>query len=187
MRASASNAALRVRDQKPGFTVVNHFRQTADLRRDDRTSARHRVDGRRPKPFAHRAHDKDVEALVQRQHIRTKPCENHVFLEVELAVIWIAKRIRQLALANDEEAGIGDLANDELGGVDKIPLTFVWIEGGDVANNRRPMWQPERLVHVDGRRRLDTLEVDSIADHIEAFGWACGHRPAPTGYTTTNR
>ena len=82
-----------------------------------------------------------------------------------------AERVLKLTLANDQEPSIGNVANDESGGFDQVSLTLVWIECGDIPDKRCTMREPERLVHVDERRSLHTLQVDAVVHHIEAFGW----------------
>ena len=49
-------------------------------------------------------------------------------------------------------------------GVDQVPLPLVRHERGDVPDDRRVMRQEERLVHVDGRRGENMLEVDPFVN-----------------------
>ena len=52
--------------------------------------------------------------------------------------------------------------HDQMRGFDQMPLALVRHQRGDVADDRRVMRQPERLVHVDRRRREDVLDVDAF-------------------------
>ena len=46
----------------------------------------------------------------------------------------MAERVFKLTLTDDQESGIGDLAHDQVGGVNEISLALVGIEGGDISD-----------------------------------------------------
>ena len=70
--------------------------------------------------------------------------------------------LAQLAFAEHDEARVGNFLDDEVGRFYQVALPFVRHERGDVADHRRAMRQPERLVHVHRRRGGDVLDVDAF-------------------------
>ena len=115
-----------------------------------------------------------------------KPGQQHVLLEMVL-VHLLLQVFAQLAFAEDDEAGIGNLLHDEMRGVDQVALALVRHERGDVADDRRLMRQPERLVDVDRRRRDDVVDVDAFVDRDGAFGRYAVAPPASDGWLRTPR
>ena len=104
-----------------------------------------------------------------------KPGQQHVLLEVVLAHLAL-ELLAQLAFAEDDEARVRQLADDQVRGLDQMALALVRHERGDVADDRRVVRQPERLVHVDGRRREHVLDVDALVDGDRPLGrHAVGH------------
>ena len=57
-----------------------------------------------------------------------------------------------------------------MGGLDEMALALVRHERGDVADDRRVVRQPERLVHVDRRRRAHVVDVDAFVDGDRPIG-----------------
>ena len=92
--------------------------------------------------------------LMQPSTSVRKPGQQHVLLEMVL-VDLLLEALAQLAFAEDDEARVGHLLHHEVRGVDQMALPFVRHERRDVADDRRAVRQPERLVHVDraARRR----------------------------------
>ena len=97
------------------------------------------------------------------------PGRKHVFLEVVVAHLTL-ERFAQLAFAEDDETDVRHLANDQARGLDEVALALVGNQRGDVADDRRMMGQPERLVHVDGRRRAHVIDVDAFVNGHRPFG-----------------
>ena len=70
--------------------------------------------------------------------------------------------------------------NDQVRGLDQVPLAFVRHQRGDVADDRRLMGQPEGLVHVDRRRREHVLDVDAFVNRDRPLaGNAVGDQHLP--------
>ena len=63
----------------------------------------------------------------------------------------VLERRPQLALAGDDEARVGHLADDQRGGLDRVALALVRHQRGDVADDRRAVRQPEFLVQLAAR------------------------------------
>ena len=90
--------------------------------------------------------------------------------------------VAQLALAQNHEARVGHLADHQMRGLHEMPLPLVRDERGDVADDRRLMRKPERLVHVHRRRRDDVLDVDPFVDGDGLCGrHAVGHEHLADG------
>jgi len=82
-----------------------------------------------------------------------------MFFQVRVADLPL-ERLPQVAFAENQEPRVGHVLDDERRGVDEMPLAFMRHEGRDVADDRRAVREPERLVDVHRRRRVDQLEVD---------------------------
>ena len=98
--------------------------------------ARHRVEQRRAEAFGDRAHHEQVEALDAAEDVGPEPGQQHVLFEVVVADLPL-ELLAQLAFAEDDEPRVGNLADDEVRGLDEMPLALVRHERGDVADDRR--------------------------------------------------
>ena len=105
-----------------------------------------------PSPSVTELIDEQVEALDAAEDVGAESRQQHVLLEVVLAHLAL-EVLAQLALAENDEPRVGHLLDDQVRGLDEVPLALVRHERRDVADDRRVMRQPERLVHVDRRRR----------------------------------
>ena len=152
------------RNEQTREAVFDDFRNSTRRGRHDGLAARHGIEQRRAETFGHRAHDENVEDLVQRQHVRPEAKKDDVLLEMPIANLAL-ERMPQLALAGNHEPGIRDLTDDDGGGVDQVPLSLVRDERGHVPDDRRVPRQPELLVQVARRRGVDALEIDPFVDH----------------------
>ena len=94
-----------------------------------------------------------------------------MFLQMVLADLTL-ERLSQLALAQNDEAGVRHLADDQVRRVDEVPLAFVRDERSDISDDGRLVRQPERFVHVDRRRRDDPIDVDAV---VHGHGVIGGH------------
>ena len=74
----------------------------------------------------------------------------------------LAQRRLELALADDHEAGIGDLTHHFGRRFDQIPVAFVRHQGRHVADDRSAARQPKLGLDVESRRRRDMVEVDAV-------------------------
>ena len=72
------------------------------------------------------------------------------------------ERVAQLPLAEDDEPRVRNLAHDEVGGFDQIPLPLVADERRHVADDGSAVGEEERFVDVDGRCRDDAIDVDAF-------------------------
>ena len=81
--------------------------------------------------------DEQVEALHAAEHVGAKSGQEHVLFEVVLAHLTL-ERVAQLAFAEDEEAHVRHLLDDQVGGLDQVALALVRDERGDVADDRAP-------------------------------------------------
>ncbi len=86
----------------------------------------------------------------------------HLLLEV----------LAQLAFAEDHEARVGHLLHHEVRGVDQVALSLVRHQRGDVADHRRAVRQPERLVHVHrpARRATCSTSIPSCTVTVRSAG-----------------
>ena len=149
------------RHEQSVHVVFDDFGNAACRGRDDGACARHRVEERRAEPFGDRAHDEEVEALDAADDVGTESWQQHVLLQIAVAHEML-EVLAQLAFAEHDEARVGNFLDDEVGRFYQVALPFVRHERGDVADHRRAMRQPERLVHVHRRRGGDVLDVDAF-------------------------
>ena len=98
-----------------------------------------------------------------------KPGQQHVLLEMMLAH-QVFQVLAQLAFAEDDEAGVGNLLHDQVRRLDQVALALVRHERGDIADDRRMMRQPERFVNVDRRRGVDVIDVDAFVHRDRSVG-----------------
>ena len=91
----------------------------------------------------------------------------------------------------------GTSPDHEPRGIDEVPVSLVRNQSSHVADDRRVMRQPERLVHADDRRGEDVLDVDPLVTvtvrssgtpsattmrrmasdaHTKQSTWRCFHR-----------
>ena len=109
---------------------------------------------------------KTIERRQQSQRVGPESGEHHVPLEAEVPDLPL-ERVVQLALADDDESHVGQLANDARRGGDQVALPLVRRQRGDVADDWRAVRQPERRMRVHARLFVDEVDVDAVMDDVD--------------------
>jgi len=167
------------RHEKAVFAVDDDFRNTTRAGRGDRARARHRVEKRGAQAFGHRAQHEKIEPLDTAEHVGSESWQQHMLFQMVLANLPL-ERLSQLAFAQNNEACVGHLADNQVRGFDEMPLAFMRDERRDIADDGRLVREPERFVHVDRRRSDDVIDVDAVVHgHGVIGGHAVGEEHLP--------
>ena len=166
-------------DEQAVHTVLHDLGNAAGAGGDDGPAAGHGIEQRCSEALGHRAHDEQVEALDAAEDVRPKAREKHVLLEVIFAHL-LFEVLPQFTFAEDDEPRVGHLLNDQVRGLDEVPLSLVRHQRRDVADDGCMMRQPENLVYVDSRSGGDVIDVNPFVNGDRAFGGhaICDEHPA---------
>ncbi len=89
-----------------------------------------------PSPSVTELIDEQVEPLDAAEDVGAEAGQQHVLLEMVVVHLPL-ELLAQLAFAEDDEARVGHLLDDEVRRLDQIPLALVRHQRRDVADDRR--------------------------------------------------
>ena len=139
-------------------------------RADDRTLAGHGLEDRRAESLGDRTHDKQIERLHQGQNILAESGERDVMRQAEVLDLML-ECLTQFAVADNDEAGVRDLVNDQRRRGHQMALTLVRRQCRDIADKRRAVGEPERAMGVNGRLPIDGRQVHAVVHDLDAIDW----------------
>ena len=150
-----------------GHAVLDHLRDPADVRRDDRPRQGHRLEDRQALGLAMRRQHRDVERGGDRRDVVAAAREDDAVGDAVRGGAML-ERVAHRALADDQQVRVRDRAEDVRPGVDQRLVALLGLQPGDDADDLRAGLHPV-LVAQFARRLLVVVagEVDAVVDELD--------------------